>query len=159
VAEHASMTDDAMTRWPRFAAYARDVGIHSVAALPMRLRTEVIGALNLFSTNPEPLGTDDEMVAQALADIATIGILHERAFHDGRIVTAQLEAALDSRIVIEQAKGIVAERAHVGIDDAFTMLRGYARSHNRLLSQTAHEIISGDLAIDALAAPPRSKTS
>jgi GAF domain-containing protein len=159
VAEHTGMTDDAMTRWPRFAAYARDVGIHSVSALPMRLRTEVIGALNLFSTNPEPLGTDDEMVAQALADIATIGILQERAFHDGRIVTAQLEAALESRIAIEQAKGIVAERAHVGIDDAFTMLRGYARSHNRLLSQTAHEIISGDLAIDALAAPPRSKTS
>jgi transcriptional regulator with GAF, ATPase, and Fis domain len=158
VAEHTGITD-ATTRWPQFTAYARDVGIHSVSALPMRLRTEVIGALNLFSTNTEPLGPDDEMVAQALADVATIGILQERAFHDGRIVTAQLEVALESRIVIEQAKGIVAERAHVSIDEAFTMLRGYARSHNRLLSQTAHEIISGDLAITELAASPRSKAT
>jgi hypothetical protein len=159
VAEHAGITDEATTRWPAFSAYASDVGIRSVSALPMRLRTEVIGALNLFSTNTEPLGPDDEMVAQALADIATIGILQERAFHDGRIVTGQLEAALESRIVIEQAKGIVAERAQVGIDEAFTMLRSYARSHNRLLRQTSHEIISGDLAITELAAPPRSKAT
>ena len=147
------MTDDANTRWPRFAPHARDIGFQSVAALPMRLRTQVIGALNLFSIAPAPLGPQDQMVAQALADIATIGILQERTLHDGRIVTSQLQAALDSRIVIEQAKGIVAERTHVSIDAAFTLLRGYTRKHSRLLSQTAHEIIDGTLTTDALTEP------
>ena len=94
----------------------------------MRLRTDVIGALNLFSTTPEPLSPEDQQVAQALADIATIGILQERALSDGHIVTSQLQGALESRIVIEQAKGIVAEHNHVSVDDAFTLLRGYARN-------------------------------
>ena len=76
----------------------------------MRLRNEVIGALNVFSMSPTPLDEADRMVAQSLADIATIGILQERALNDARVVTSQLEAALESRIAIEQAKGIVAER-------------------------------------------------
>jgi GAF domain-containing protein len=157
VAVHSTMTDDADTRWPRFAPHARDVGFASVSALPMRLRTEVVGALNLFSTTPGPLDPENRMAAQALADIATIGILQQRAMRDAHIVTTQLEAALKSRIVIEQAKGIVAERAHVTIDAAFTLLRSYARSHNRLLSQTALEIINGTLAADSLAPPTRSQ--
>ncbi len=150
---HTSLTDDADTRWPNFAPHARDVGFASVSALPLRLRTEVIGALNLFSPTPGLLSSEDQKVAQALADIATIGILQERALRDSHIVTTQLEAALESRIVIEQAKGIVAEHARVSIDSAFTMLRGYARSHNRLLNQTAHAIIDGTLASDALTQP------
>jgi GAF domain-containing protein len=153
---HSGLSDDAYTRWPRFAPYARDAGFESVSALPMRLRTEVIGALNLFSTTPAPLGPEDQQVAQALADIATIGILQERALNDGRIVTSQLEGALASRIVIEQAKGIVAERNHVGIDTAFELLRSYARTHHRLLRQTAHEIINETLATDALTEPANS---
>ncbi len=142
--------DDARTRWPRFTPQFRDAGFASVSALPMRLRTEVIGALNLFSSTAGPLSTEDQMVAQALADIATIGILQQRALRDAHIVTSQFGAALESRIVIEQAKGIVAERTHVSIDAAFTLLRGYARGHNRLLSQTALEIIDGTLNPDAL---------
>jgi GAF domain-containing protein len=148
---------DANMRWPRFAPQFRDAGFASVSALPMRLRTDVIGVLNLFSSTPGPLGPEDQMVAQALADIATIAILQERTLRDAHIVTSQLEAALESRVVIEQAKGIVAERAHVNIDAAFALLRGFARGHNRLLSQTAREIIDGTLAADALTQPARSR--
>jgi transcriptional regulator with GAF, ATPase, and Fis domain len=155
VAVHAEMTDDTNTRWPRFAPHARDVGFQSMSALPMRLRAQVIGALNLFSTTPELLSPQDQQVAQALADIATISILQERALHDGHIVLTQLQGALESRIVIEQAKGIVGEHGHVSVDDAFTLLRGYARNHNRLLRQTAQEIIDGTLAPDALTEPTR----
>ncbi len=118
--------------------------------MPMRLRNEVIGALNLFSSSPVLLTADDRQVVQALADIATIGILQERTLSDARVVASQLELALESRVVIEQAKGIVAERNGVSIDTAFTLLRSYTRSHNALLSQTAHEIIDGTLAASAL---------
>jgi GAF domain-containing protein len=151
--------NDGNTQWPRFAPHAREIGFQSVSALPMRLRTDVIGALNLFSTNPGPLSPEDLQVAQALADVATIGILQERALHDGQVVTSQLQGALESRVVIEQAKGIVAQGAHVSVDDAFKLLRGYAREHNRLLRQTAHEIIDGTLAPDALAVASGQPTS
>ncbi|MGO9874814.1 MAG: GAF and ANTAR domain-containing protein [Acidimicrobiia bacterium] len=157
VAVHSGMKEEANTRWPRFVPHARDVGFQSVSALPMRLRAQVIGALNLFSTTPELLSPVDQQVAQALADIATIGILQERALSDGHVVTSQLEAALESRVLIEQAKGIVAEHHHVSVDDAFQLLRGYARKHNRLLRQTANDIIDGTLDPDALAEPTLSR--
>ncbi len=156
LAVQSDTTDDASTRWPRFAPHARELGLQSVSALPMRLRTEVIGALNLFSTAPGPLSAEDRQLAQSLADIATIGILQERALHDAHIVTSQLAGALESRVVIEQAKGIVAEHRHISIDNAFTLLRGYARNHNRLLSQTAHEIVRGTLTTEALARSTRT---
>jgi hypothetical protein len=136
---------DAEARWPQFAAHAREGGFVSVSAVPMRLRADVIGALNLFSTRGTALNAHDLAVAQAMADIATIGILQERAIHDSRAFSAQLEAALDSRIVIEQAKGIVAERNQVDVDVAFQQIRRFARNHNRLLSNTAREIIAGAL--------------
>ena len=157
VAVLSDMTEEATTRWPRFAPHAREVGFQSVSALPMRLRTQVIGALNLFSTTSEPLSPEDQQVAQALADIATIGILQQRALSDKHVVTSQLEAALASRVLIEQAKGRVAERNHVSIDDAFTLLRGYARSHSRLLRQTAEDILDGTLGAEALTEPTRSQ--
>ena len=150
---HGSTTDDSNERWPTFAPHARGVGFQSVSALPMRLRSDVIGALNLFSMAPEPLSAEDQQVAQALADIATIGILHERALSDGQVMTSQLQAALASRVVIEQAKGVVAEHNHVDVDEAFNLLRGYARSHSRRLGQIAGEIIDGTLATDALKVP------
>jgi GAF domain-containing protein len=143
--------EEVARRWPRFAPHVRDGGFESVAAVPMRLRSEVIGALNLFSSHPVALGTDELRLAQALADIATIGILHQRAIADARIATTQLEVALESRIVIEQAKGIVAERNRIGVDEAFTLLRSYTRSHNRLLAQTARAIIDASLDPSALA--------
>ena len=157
VAVHTSLNDDASTRWPRFAPHAREVGIESVSALPMRLRNEVIGALNILSTTSTALSAADQEVTQALADIATIGILQERALNDAKVVTSQLEGALESRIVIEQAKGIVAERNHVGIDTAFELLRGYARTHGHLLRQTAQDVIDGTLDPDALTDPTRSQ--
>jgi transcriptional regulator with GAF, ATPase, and Fis domain len=150
---HSFTMQDANERWPNFAPRAGEVGFQSMSALPMRLRTDVIGALNLFSITPEPLSPENQQVAQALADIATIGILHERAVSDGQVVTSQLQAALKSRVVIEQAKGIVSEHNNVSVDDAFNLLRGYARHHNRLLGQTAGDIINGTLATDALKAP------
>jgi GAF domain-containing protein len=149
--------EDANARWPHFGPHARRVGFQSMSALPMRLRTNVIGALNLFSTNPEPLSAEDLQVAQALADIATIGILQERAMSEEHIVTSQLQQALQSRILIEQAKGIVGEHNHVGVDDAFKLLRSYARDHNSLLSKTAGDIISGSLSAEALARPTRTQ--
>jgi GAF domain-containing protein len=142
--------DEVARRWPRFAPHAHDAGFESVAAVPMRLRSEVIGALNLFSSGPLALGTDELRLAQALADVATIGILQQRAIHDARIATTQLEVALESRIVIEQAKGIVAEHNRIGVDEAFALLRNYTRSHNRLLAQTARDIIDYSLNPSAL---------
>jgi GAF domain-containing protein len=159
VAVHSGMAEEANARWPGFAPHAREVGFQSVSALPMRLRTEVIGALNLFSTTPDPLSRQDQQVAQALADIATIGILQQRALSDGHVVSSQLEAALESRVLIEQAKGMVAEHDHVSVDDAFKLLRGYARAHNRLLRQTAVDIVEGSLRPDELIATPSPSSS
>jgi transcriptional regulator with GAF, ATPase, and Fis domain len=157
---HAAVACDslraAQARWPQFAPHARKGGFEAVSAVPMRLRSQVIGALNLFSTRSTALNQRDLAVAQAMADIATIGILQERAIHDSRAFSAQLEVALDSRIVIEQAKGIVAERNRVDVDAAFRQIRHFARSHNRLLSETAREIIGGALLPASLTAPKPS---
>jgi len=105
--------------WPPFDA---------VHAVPMRLREQAIGAMNLFSTEPGTLDVEAAELGQALADVATISILHERAFRHHEVVTQQLQNALSSRIVIEQAKGVLAERLHLSIEDAFTVLLSYARS-------------------------------
>ena len=130
-------------RWPRFTAAAAEVGFAAVHALPMRLRTEVIGALNLFDTNPGALGEDKLRIGQALADVATIGLLQHRAIHRRDTVTEQLQTALNSRILIEQAKGVLAERLHLDVADAFALLRNGARSHNRRLSELAQAIVDG----------------
>ena len=99
-------------RWPRFTAAAAEVGFAAVHALPMRLRTEIIGALNLFDTNPGALDEDKLRIGQALADVATIGLLQQRAIHRRDTLTEQLQTALNSRVLIEQAKGVLAERLH-----------------------------------------------
>jgi ANTAR domain/GAF domain len=141
---------DAEARWPGFAPHAREGGFDAVSAVPMRLRADVIGALNLFSSRSAAMTHHDLALAQAMADIATIGILQERTIHDSRAFSAQLEVALESRIVIEQAKGIVAEHDRVSVDEAFQRIRRFARHHNRLLSDTARQIITGDLPSQAL---------
>jgi GAF domain-containing protein len=139
-------------RWPHFAAHAFEGGFLAVAAVPMRLRSQVIGALNLFSSSAERLGDDDVRVAQAMADIATIGILQERAIRDARALSVQLERALESRVVIEQARGAIAERSQINVDAAFELIRDYSRSHNRLLSETARAIVNGGLRPEQLRA-------
>lgn len=131
-------------RWPHFAPRARAEGFHAVSAIPLRLRDQVIGALNLFHTNPGGLDKAGQQIGQALADVATIGILQERALRRGEILTEQLQTALNSRIVIEQAKGILAEHAgnDLTMDGAFDALRGYARAHNQRLSELATDIVN-----------------
>jgi transcriptional regulator with GAF, ATPase, and Fis domain len=130
-------------RWPRFAEAAVRSGFRTVEALPMRLRDQVIGALNLFRAEPSPLEAADVRIAQALADVATIGLLHERNVRRRETVAEQLQAALNSRVIIEQAKGKLAERRGVDMDRAFTMLREYARNTNQRLTDVARDFVSG----------------
>jgi transcriptional regulator with GAF, ATPase, and Fis domain len=136
-------TPTAARRWPRFVAEARTVGFASVHALPMRLRTDVIGALNLFGTEPGALDGDTLRLAQALADVATIGLLQARAIRHRDTLAEQLQTALNSRVVIEQAKGVIAERRHVDMDQSFTLLRTTARTSNRRLSDLARAVVDG----------------
>src|SRR5690349_12137637 len=139
-----SVTDlPASGRWPRFTAAAAEVGFAAVHALPMRLRSDVIGALNLFDIAAGPLDQSKVRLGQALADVSTIGLLQQRAIHRRDVVTEQLQTALNSRVLIEQAKGLLAERLHVNVDDAFGILRNAARSHNRPLSELAKAIVDG----------------
>jgi GAF domain-containing protein len=132
-------------RWPRFAAVALQAGFRSVDAIPMRLRGVVIGALNLFRTEVGSLNDEDITVAQALADIATIAILQNRATIEAQTVNTQLNTALTSRIVIEQAKGIIAERQRIPIDQAFDRLRKHARRNNLRLADVARDTAHGIL--------------
>jgi hypothetical protein len=132
-------------RWPRFTLEARDAGFQMVHALPLRLRSDVIGAMNIFSPELRELSPEDVNLTQALADAATIGILQERAVKHGADLAGQLQGALNSRIVIEQAKGIVAERRQLDMDEAFALLRSHARSNRTQLSDVARAIIDHKL--------------
>ncbi|MFI7015496.1 ANTAR domain-containing protein [Streptomyces sp. NPDC050164] len=129
---------------PHFAARARETGYVSTHALPLRLRSRVIGALNLFQTAPHRLGDDDIALAQALADVATIAILQQRTLEQSQVVNSQLETALTSRVLVEQAKGVLAERWSTSVDDAFAAFRSYARARHLRLSDLATRIVSGD---------------
>ncbi len=145
-------------RWPRFVAEAVAAGYHSVHALPMRLRGTVIGALNLFHGEPGAMRPTDIDSAQALADVATIAILQHRAALEAQILNEQLNHALNSRIVIEQAKGVIAERERLDMAQSFTMLRTHARNHNRRLADVARDVITGNLAAAALDRPPSARS-
>ena len=139
---------DAEARWPRFAAALRerpsaDAGrFRSVHALPLRLRGKAIGGLNLFHTRPGPLPDPDLRLGQALADVATIGILQERAIRHGEVLSRQLQHALDTRVVIEQAKGVLAQLGGVPMDVAFEHLRRHARSNRVLLGDVARRVVA-----------------
>ena len=137
-------------RWPRFAAEALAAGFHSVHALPMRLRGTVIGALNLFHVEAGEMREADVEAAQAFADVATIAVLQHRAASDALVLNEQLNLALNSRIVIEQAKGMLAERAGLTMEQAFFALRGYARDRNLRLVDVAHDVIGRKLDAAAL---------
>jgi transcriptional regulator with GAF, ATPase, and Fis domain len=133
----------AAPRWPRFAPAAREAGFAAVQALPMRLREQVIGALNLFRVDPGAFEPADVRVGQALADVATISLLQERSMRHSDTLNEQLQAALNSRVIIEQAKGKLAERLGVDMDQAFNLLREAARTSNRRLSDLAQAFIAG----------------
>ncbi|MGH3795387.1 MAG: GAF and ANTAR domain-containing protein [Pseudonocardiaceae bacterium] len=127
--------------WPRFVVQGRREGYRSAHGLPMRLRSETIGTLNLFRADPGPIPAGDLQIGQALADVATIGIMQERAIRRGEVVAEQLQTALNTRVVIEQAKGVLAERGQLDMADAFAQLRSYARNHNQRLSDLARAVI------------------
>jgi transcriptional regulator with GAF, ATPase, and Fis domain len=127
--------------WPRFAAAAVHAGFRAVEALPMRLRDEVIGALNLFRARPGPLDPAELRIGQALADVATVGLLQERNVRRGEIAAEQLQGALNSRVIVEQAKGKLAERLSTDMDHAFAMLREYARNSNQRLTDVARSFV------------------
>ncbi|MEY9857836.1 transcriptional regulator with GAF, ATPase, and Fis domain [Catenulispora sp. GAS73] len=139
---NADLTANA-ARWPRFAEAAQESGFVAVHALPLRLRESVIGALNLFAADSRTLTEEDVRVGQALADVATMGILSQRSIHQAELLAAQLQNALNSRVTIEQAKGVLAERRQISVDEAFTLLRGYARGHNLRLSDVARDVANG----------------
>ena len=141
-------------RWPRFAAEALAAGVRSVHALPMRLRGSVIGALNLFRAGPGELGPADLEIAQAFADVATIAILQHRAAHEAQVINEQLTQALNSRVVIEQAKGMVAERLELDMERAFTLLRNHARNHNLRLADVSNAVIDGTISASSLDSLP-----
>jgi GAF domain-containing protein len=144
-------------RWPRFAPQALAAGFGSVHALPMRLRGTVIGALNLFHAEAGEMREADVDAAQALADVATIAILQHRPTLEAQVVNQLRQHALNSRIVIEQAKGMVAERAGLDMEQAFTALRNHAHNHNLRLVVLAEDVIGGCLAASALGPLPRAK--
>ena len=141
----ADALDAVARRWPNFAIHVVGAGYRSIYAVPMRLRSTVIGALNLFNTHQAPWDEEDLKIAQALADVATIGLLHHRAMHDSLLLSRQLQTALNSRVTIEQAKGLLAERLGVSTEEAFDRLRHYARSNNLLLAQVASQLLVGAL--------------
>lgn len=139
------------SRWPQFTEVAVREGYRSVAAFPLRLREQHIGAMNVFWREPRRAATDDISAVQAFADMATIGILHERAVQRAEELSEQLQSALRSRVLLEQAKGVLAERSGLDVDAAFRVLRGYSRNSNRRLRDVAAEVIAGEVTIATLA--------
>jgi len=129
-------------RWPRFAPRAVEAGFQAVHAFPLRHRQKVIGALNLFGTGTGHLEPTDVRIIQCLADIATIGLLQERTIRSAEILTEQLQSALNSRITIEQAKGVLARTHGIGVDAAFDLMRSYARVNQHRISDVAHEVVT-----------------
>ncbi len=143
-----SDTLDASSRWPLFATESVREGFHAVCAVPLRLRDLILGCLNLFISEPVGLSEGEVALAQALADVASIAIVQDMATREAAIREGHLQHALNSRIVIEQAKGMIAERGKVDMHDAFTRLRRFARNNNRGLTEVAEELVAGTLGIE-----------
>lgn len=147
----------AAARWPRFAPRAVEAGYQSVHAFPLRLRREVIGALNLFGGSTGRLEPEDTRVVQSLADVATIGLLQERAIRRSEVLTEQLQGALNSRVVIEQAKGALAQIHSCSTNEAFALLRTYCRERHLKLVEVAQSIVDDPLSVpDLTLTTPRS---
>jgi transcriptional regulator with GAF, ATPase, and Fis domain len=143
------------TQWPHFTAAARSAGINSAYALPMRLRDQTIGALNLFQSGTEPLSRHDLNVARVLADMAAIGIINHWSVRQQEVLAQQLQSALNTRVVIEQAKGVLAERQGLSMGQAFESLRSTARATRRPIADVAADTVqSRGLAQGSIAAEP-----
>ncbi len=150
--EHVNLAVES-GRWPAFSAAAREAGFMSAVALPLRLRDVTLGALNLLSVSGTPMRAADVIVARAFADLAALSIIQHRASTEAQRLNEQLSVALTSRIVIEQAKGVISERAGTGLAEAFSRLRAYARNNNLRLTDVAHAAVDGTLDPRAWAAP------
>ena len=135
----------AMDRWPVFAGAALEAGFGSIVAIPMKLRDHALGALNLFRVSEDDLPDEELTAAKALTDMAAIAILQNRAAHDSDVLVNQLQQALNSRVIIEQAKGVIAQKMDVDMEKAFAHLRNYSRNHNVILRKVAEDIVSGAL--------------
>jgi GAF domain-containing protein len=157
IVNHALEVPDA--RWPRFTPQAIAQGFRSVHCLPLRLRGRTIGALNLFRTEQGPFDADDVLVAQGLADVATIAILQHRTSLDARLLNDQLSNALNSRIIIEQAKGRVSQSTTCDMDEAFARLRAHARNHNVGLTDVARSVVDGTMDANRLDQVAKSSKS
>jgi GAF domain-containing protein len=136
---------EAQARWPQFNAAAIAAGYRSTHAIPLRLRDKVIGAMNLFCVQQSVLSADDVALGQALADVATIGLLQERAVRESELLAEQLQTALNNRVLIEQAKGVLIARAGIGLDQAFALMRAHSRRNNTPLSDVATAVVDGTL--------------
>lgn len=131
-------------RWPRFTPHAREAGVIAIAAVPLRVHPDTtIGALNLMNTQLPVIPTADLRVAQALAGAAAACLLHQHRLGSQDEIGRQLQEALNSRVVIEQAKGVLSERLDLSMDQAFTRLRGHARSRKLTLTHLATEVAMG----------------
>lgn len=139
--------ETARDRWPEFVPRALELGFRSGYGFPLRLRGSAIGALNLFRESTEPLSEEDVHLAQSLADVATIGILQERSVSDAELRAEQLQYALDSRVLIEQAKGMLAERLGIEPATAFERIRTHARSRNMKLREVCQQVVEEGLAL------------
>jgi len=137
--------------WPLFAAESVAAGYPSVCAVPLRLRDVILGCLNLFMTEPVRLSASDVDLAQALADVASIAIMQDQAARDAAEREGRLQHALNSRIAIEQAKGMLAEHGTIDMDEAFKQLRRFARNHNRQLTEVAESMVAGQLTVRDIA--------
>ncbi len=142
---------DATGRWPTFAPRATVAGYRSAHAFPLRLRQDVIGAIGMFAADVRLLAPEEVHVAQALAHVATIGLLQERAIRRGEVLAEQLQSALNSRVVIEQAKGAIAQFRNVSVDEAFVLLRDHAHRTKQRLGDVAHAALDDPA---SLADPP-----
>jgi GAF domain-containing protein len=137
-------------QWPAFRAAALKQGFLAAHATPMKLRGQIIGTMNLFSSSVGEVDGRDAALAQALADVATIGILQERMIREGHVLSEQLHHALDSRIVIEQAKGVIAHSLSTTMDEAFSILRHYARSNNLTIRSVAEGISNRTISVPSI---------
>ncbi|WP_055699219.1 GAF and ANTAR domain-containing protein [Streptomyces silaceus] len=144
---------ESLTRWPGFTERALATGYVTTHAIPLRLRKRVVGALNLFQSADRPLREEDLALAQAFADVATLAILQQHTLERGHLENTQLQAALDSRVVVEQVKGILAERWQTTPDEAFDAFRHHARAQGLHLSELAGRIIDGSFDVSAIPAP------
>jgi hypothetical protein len=147
----------AVDRWPQFVAGAQIAGFASVHALPMRLRSNTLGALGLFGTTVGPLNAQDLTLGQALADVASVALVQDKAATDEGIVNEQLQAALTNRVVIEQAKGVIAQLGQMDMAQSFAVLRRYSRDHNEKLADVANRVVTRSLRPEDLIEYARSR--